>query len=275
MALIITAKAAEKIANAKEGELVISLDLGRSSAKIVVAEGFALIEGQKIPLPEFKSLKDNFYYAVEDNSIKKVAFFAEDTNLYYKLLPAEEWPTFTISSTPMHRHVRITPKHDTELKINEIKPVKGKVLDTCTGLGYTAIMASANAEKVYTFEKDKNVMFIAKYNPYSKELFENKKIELKNENVFDGIKNFKNEFFDRIIHDPPTFSRSPELYSDEFHKEMFRVLKKGGIIYHYCPLPGKMSGRQFQHTIIRKLKEAGFIKVEYHEKSSGIRAVKH
>jgi len=270
---VITKKAAEKIWNAK-GEIVLSLDLGRSSEKVSVNEGFALIREQKISLEQLKGLKDNFYYAVEDSTIKKIAFFADDTNLYYKLLPAEDRPTFTISSTPMHRHVRITPKEDTVLKIKEIQPVKGKVLDTCMGLGYTAIMASKDAEYVITFERDKNVLFLAKYNPYSQELFQSTKIEIRQESVFEGIRKFQNQYFDRVVHDPPTFTRSPELYSDEFYAELFRVMKRNAIMYHYCPLPGKMSGKQFQNTITKKLKEAGFVNVEYHEKSSGIRAVK-
>lgn len=198
--------------------------------------------------------------------------FSEETNLYYKLMPTTDWPTITLSSTPMHRYVHVSPKEDTETKIKEITPIKGQVLDTCCGLGYTAIMASRKAEHLHVFEKDNNVLFIAGLNPHSLELFNNPKITIHKQEIFEGIKQFENETFDRIIHDPPTFRYAPELYSSEFHSELYRVLK-GGILYHYCPCPQKTKGRQFYITILKKLQEAGF-KARYNEKSSGIRAIK-
>ena len=83
-----------------------------------------------------------------------------------------------------------------------------------------------------------------KFNPYSKELFSNEKIEIRQKNIFEEISQFEDSFFDRIIHDPPTFKYSPELYSREFLAELYRVLKKGGILYHYCPCPQKTKEKE-------------------------------
>jgi predicted methyltransferase len=174
----------------------------------------------------------------------------------------------------MHRHIDFSPKKDTELKIAEIFPVKGTVLDTCCGLGYTAIMASQNAEKVYTFEKDKNVLEMDKYNPYSQKLFHNPKIVIANQSIAEAIKQMKSCSFDRIIHDPPTFKLSPELYSLKFHRELYRVLAVRGALYHYCPSPHKTKGKLFYPKIVEQLRKCGFKQVEYHPLSSGIRAVK-
>lgn len=271
--MIITKKEAERIVRSKE-KVLISLNLGISTTIAYIKEGFVLIKDQKIPIPDFKKVKDDTCYLIEDNSLKKVALFSDDTNFYYKLVPTADWPTITLSSTPMHRHTQISPKQDTISKINEIKPIKGKIIDTCCGLGYTAIMASKNAEEVYTFEKDKNVLQIARFNPFSEELFNSKKIKIFEEDVCDGISKFRDGFFDRIIHDPPTFKYAPELYSKKFCLELFRVLKKQGIIYHYAPWPHKTKSRVFYPKIIRNLRECGFRNVQYSQRSSGVRALK-
>src|SRR3989338_4636651 len=163
--IVITKSEAERILNAEGSEVYVSLDLGISSSKIDVSNGIADIIGQKIPIKEFEAVKEKACYAVEDNQLKRVAFFSEETNLFYKLLPTKDWPTITLSSTPMHRFTFVSPKKDTESKIKEISPIKGNVLDTCCGLGYTAIMASQDADELLTFERDPNVLRIAEYNP--------------------------------------------------------------------------------------------------------------
>lgn len=212
---VITRKEAEKILKSKE-EVSVSLDLGITETPVSIRDGIVSLAGKNIPLSEFKKVKEDACYVAEDNTLKKAAFFSGETNFYYKIVPTVDWPTITLSSTPMHRHTKVSPKKDTESKITVISPVKGKVLDTCCGLGYTAIMSARNADFVYTFERDKFVINLASYNPYSQELFSNKKIRLFEEDVSEGIKKFEKDFFDRVIHDPPTFKYSPELFSKSF-----------------------------------------------------------
>lgn len=271
---IISINEARKILYSKEGELIISLDLGISKEKVLIKEGFVHIKSNKIPITDFKKVKDDVLYVVDENILKKAAMFSDKTQFYYKLFPTSDWPTLMLSSTPMHRYTKISPKKDTETKINELSPVKGVVLDTCGGLGYTAIMAAKTADKVIVFERDSNVIHMASFNPYSELLFNNPKIELRKEDVLDGITTLKNAAFDRVIHDPPTFKYSPDLYSKEFYKELYRVMKKDAILYHYAPSPHKTRGEEFQLRIVKNLKTIGFKEVTYHEKSSGVRAVK-
>lgn len=272
MALVITKQTADAIAAAKD-EVTISLDLGKTRIAVTIHQNIVDIGEQKIPQDLFKNLKEHFLYALEDNQVKRIAFFAEDTQIYYKLVPTKDWPTFTLSSTPMHRSTHISPREDTKRKIKLVSPIKGTVLDTCCGSGYTAIMAAKYAE-VRTFEKDDHVLRLAEYNPYSEGLFTNKKIHLHEQDITEGIKQFKNNTFDRIIHDPPTFKRAPELYHPHFYEELYRVMKPDGILYHYAPLPDKTKGRQFYLYILKKLKKAGFRDVRYSEAASGIRATK-
>ncbi|MBI2130224.1 SAM-dependent methyltransferase [Candidatus Woesearchaeota archaeon] len=271
---ILTIRTAEALLRLKDGNAVVSLDLGRSKTNVLVENGHFFIGNQRVPLSSLKKIKEKSCYIIENGKIRKLAVFSHETNLYYKLFPTRDWPTVTLSSTPMHRFTFVSPKKDTESKIREISPVRGIVLDTCCGLGYTAIMAAEKADKVMTFERDEGVIEIAAFNPYSQELFANKKLGLVREDVNEGIRKLGNWHFDRIIHDPPTFRYSPELYSKEFHLELFRVMKKNGILYHYCPSPHITRGKLLYPRIIRQLKEAGFDDVKYHEVSSGIRAIK-
>jgi len=253
---------------------LVSLDLGKSTEKVYLEKEGAVIREQKVAFLELKRVKENTLYTIEGSSLKSIDFFSQDTNIFYKLTPTKDWPTLTFSSVPMHRFKTISPKLSAELMVREISPITGVVLDTCCGLGYTSILESKTAEGVVVFEKDENVLRLAEYNPYSEELFTNKKIKLKQESVLEGIKLLKKDSFDRILHDPPTVSFGKELYSKEFYKELFRVLKPKGIIYHYCPNPGKTKGTEFFPSIIKHLKEVGFRNCEHHKESSGIRAIK-
>ena len=270
---IISRKEAVRILTSKE-RLILSLDLGKTTEAIEIRENDARIRDQIVPLDEFRKVKDEVLYVIMDNCVVKAAFFSEDTNFYYKLYPTSDWPTITFSSTPMHRHTNMSPKEDTMTKIKEISPVKGVVLDTCCGLGYTAITASRDADFVDTFERDYNVLHAASFNPWSEELFNSKKIKVHNKDILEGIKGFDDGYFDRIVHDPPTFKYSPEVYSKGFYKELYRVLRAGGMLYHYAPAPHKTRGEEFHKKIIKGLKEAGFKDVAYSEKSSGVRAIK-
>lgn len=270
---ILSKREANRILHSKE-MLKLSLDLGKSEESVEIKENIVYIRENKVPLDDFKSVKEDCLYVVDENILKKAAMFSDETNFYYKLYPTPDWPTLMLSSTPMHRYTHMSPKRDTETKIKEISPINGVVLDTCCGLGYTAIMTSKYADKVYVFERDPNVLHVASFNPHSEELFTNKKIELKKIDVTDWINEFSDNFFDRIIHDPPTFKYSPELYSKPFYKELYRVMKKDGILYHYAPSPHKTRGEEFHLRIIAGLKTVGFKDVKYSEASSGVTAKK-
>jgi predicted methyltransferase len=254
----------------------LSFDLGKTTHFAEVKEKCLVFGNYKILLSNLEKLKEDTIYAVVENKLLSVELFSQETNLYYKLWPTTDWPTIMLSSVPMHRFKTSTPKASAGLMVRELFPIEGVMLDTCAGLGYTSILLAneAGCKKVIVFEKDKNVLEIAKYNPFSEELFTNKKIELKNESVFDGIKKIPNQSIAGILHDPPTTSFAPELYSQDFYEQLYRVLKPGALLFHYCPNPGKTKGKEFWHTIIKKLKKTGFVNIEYKEKSSGITAQK-
>jgi len=207
---------------------------------------------------------------------EKVQFFSSDTQRFYQLFPTKTAPTLKISGVPMHRHTHVDPLTDTEFKIKALRPC-GLVLDTCTGLGYTSIYAAREPKvsKVITVEKDENVLKIADLNSFSKELFGNPKIEIIQADVFEKIKKFPKNYFDSILHDPPTFIMATELYSLKFYSELYRILKPKSRLWHYCPEPGKLSGKKpLREKIKRNLEEIGFRKLVFDVQSFGIIAEK-
>ena len=55
--------------------------------------------------------------------------------------------------------------------------------------------------------------------------------------TFEVIQSFADAAFDRIVHDPPTLRLAGDLYSGEFYVDLFRVLRRGGRLYHYLGDP--------------------------------------
>ncbi|MBU5689638.1 MAG: RsmD family RNA methyltransferase [Candidatus Aenigmatarchaeota archaeon] len=206
--------------------------------------------------------------------MENIQFYSEETRKFYKLVETETWPTVVISGIRMHRTDKIDPKTDTILKLKAIGKIKGKVLDTCCGLGYTSILASRYAYQVFTFEKDKNMIKIAKLNKHSSDLFSKNNVFLSINDSFAAVKSLKNSFFDFIIHDPPRFSFAPELYSLEFYKELYRILKPQGKLYHYTGSPGSKNGKNLPKGIINRLLLAGFNKAYREYASQGVVALK-
>ena len=275
---IITRREAEMLLKAqKKGFAEVSLDLGKSKERVEIRYGMAVLRGQKVALSEIEKTKDNTCYVASENGLEAVETFSEDTNIYYKLRPTKDWPTIMLSSVPMHRFMKVTPKRSAQLMVKQVSPIKGLVLDTCCGLGYTAILAAEQrgCVGVETFERDENVLALAKYNSWSKPLFENTpKIRLHNADVGEEIRKLGKETFNCIIHDPPTVNFAPELYEAPFYHHLFRVLKSRGRLYHYAPAPGKTKGKEYWPSIIRKLTEAGFVGARYDVASSGVVARK-
>jgi hypothetical protein len=201
-----------------------------------------------------------------------IKFYSEKTRKFYKVIETSTWSTVKISGIFMHRVKDVDPRTDSILKIKALGRIGGIVLDTCSGLGYTSILSARNTEvkKIITIEKDENMIKIAKLNPYSKELFANPKIELINGDSNEEIKKFPDEYFNFIIHDPPRVSIAGELYSLEFYKQLFRVLKKGGKLFHYTGKPGIKQGKNYKKGISLRLIQAGFKKVERADYANGL-----
>ncbi|ASJ13405.1 class I SAM-dependent methyltransferase [Thermococcus thioreducens] len=194
---------------------------------------------------------------------------------FYKLVPTIP-PTIEINGIRMHRTKEVNPLQDTRNKVNAVKPKEGEtVLDTCMGLGYTAIESAKRGAYVITIEKDPHVLELARINPWSRELFTGGKIQVIQGDAFEVVKKFNDESFDVVIHDPPRFSLAGQLYSEEFYRELYRVLKPGGRLFHYVGNPGKKYRRKdLQRGVMERLRKAGFVGVKRVEEALGVVARK-
>ena len=111
---------------------------------------------------------------------------------------------------------------------------------------------------------------LAKINPVSSELFNNPNIEIHKEDIYEAINKFKTNTFDCIIHDPPTFTMAPELFSLEFYDKLYDVLQPEGKMFHYTPLYKIKKGYDFPGKVEKKLKTAGFKKIRYSQQACGL-----
>ncbi len=185
-------------------------------------------------------------------------------------MPTDGAPTLLVAGFPMHRVKGIDPYQDTLIKIKTVKPIIGHVLDTATGLGYTAMEAAKTAEHVVTVELDPAVLEVARLNPWSRALFEHPKIEQRVGDSCEEVRGFEDDTFERILHDPPTLSLAGELYSTDFYKDIFRVLKPGGRLFHYVGDLRSRSGRRVVSGVMRWLEEVGFTSVRRVAKAFGV-----
>jgi hypothetical protein len=255
----------------------VSADLGMTFQGVsLLADGVAFNVGETLGWEVISSIAEdeNGCYMVQGGEASKIHFFSEVTGRSLSLYPTGGAPTMLVSGIPMHRIKDTDPHQDTLEKIRAVKPVVGRVLDTTTGLGYTAIEAARTALEVTTVELDPAAIEVARHNPWSQALFNNPKIEQIIGDSFDVIQAFEKGSFTRILHDPPVFSLAGDLYSGEFYAELFRVLRSGGKLFHYVGDPESKSGRNITAGVMRRLQQAGFREIRKAQRAFGVVAVK-
>jgi predicted methyltransferase len=258
---------------AGEEQITSSLDLGLTTVEVALDEdGICLPGGLRLSWETVAEIRDaeNSCFVVEPEGLMKVQFYSELTNRLYSLMPTEKAPTMLVSGIPMHRIKGTDPQQDTREKIRAIKPVVGMVLDTATGLGYTAIQASESAEQVVTIELDPVALEVARYNPWSQQLFNNPKINQLIGDSCELVEDFEGDTFNRIIHDPPAFNLAGDLYSGEFYRQLYRLLRPGGRLFHYIGDPNSKSGRNITAGVVERLRKARFKAVKRAPRAFGV-----
>ncbi len=246
-------------------DLIVSLDLGLSKQKITLSKtgfyvGDEFIENIKV------REDDKSCYIIREYKLEKLQFIDHESGGFYKLVPTEFRPILQVSGTSMHKKSFLD-------KLERDK-LYGKILDSGTGLGYSSIVLSKTADKVITVEIDKNVVEIAKINPYSQELFRNRNIKLILGDITQEIKKFINSEFDFIIFDAGTVKGSEGFFSLNNYIEAFRVLKPRGRLYHYLPKHHIHRGRDFASEVISRIKKVGFKKIIRNKEDSYIICIK-
>lgn len=247
--------------NNPPSSLSLSTDLNRSSTKIRKMEGgWQFPSGEVLTDSQVSTINqdENSCFIFSNGQLIKAALYSERTNRYYSLLPTKKAPTMLISGIPMHRIKDITPVEDTTNKIRALGKPYGTILDTSTGLGYTAIQAASSAEKVITVEFDPTVLSLCRMNPWSSALFTDPGISRIVGDSWDIANMVPDRTFNAIIHDPPTFNLAGHLYSQTIYDNFFRILKDKGRLFHYIGNPDSRSGASVGRGVVGRLEKAGF-----------------
>lgn len=260
------------------GVVEATFDLGLTWQEIRVHNGFIVVEGHKIMLEDVTPTEPDraVVYRKDTGEIYEVT--RRNSRYYYKLkiTGMDKAPTVEINGIHMHRIIGIDPWSDSRLKARAVKVRKGdRVLDTCMGLGYTAIHSYLRgAREVFTVEIDDNILWIAEHNPWSHGL-SNNRISIIQGDILDVVQYFEDSYFDKIIHDPPRFSASTgDLYGSSLYRELYRVLKPGGVLYHYTGEPRRHGTPSIVKGIGERLHRVGFHPVIYRSEAQGYIAYK-
>jgi len=261
----------------RDGCFKTTLDIGLSTTVVCVSGNKVVLDGITTGLQELEpSEPDRVVLLEKTGRVYEVIAHSEAGFYKLKAIGRGVAPTLEINGIHMHRIKGVDPWLDSLMKVKAARVRSGvRVLDTCMGLGYTAIISlMRGASSVHSFEVDGNVVWIAERNPWSRRLSD-ERIIVHLEDVTTGIQGFDAESFDRIIHDPPRFTRSTgELYGAEFYRELYRVLKPGGILFHYTGEPRRHSAPDILKGVKNRLLNAGFTHVFYEPSAQGFVCLK-
>ncbi|MDT8443043.1 MAG: RsmD family RNA methyltransferase [Desulfuromonadales bacterium] len=272
------APTARKILDAMDrgdASIDISLDLSLSRGTFPISAGEIILdEGNRLSRAQLRQIegKENRIFYLEDGQLEVLE--VRNTG-YYKLAPTDQAPLLEISGVKMHISKGINPFESAGQMAAQVVTKGGRVLDTCGGLGYAASAAlQLGAREVISVEASATVMALRKKNPWSKAIYD-AKVHLIHADINIYIKELAAESFDAIIHDPPRFSLAGELYGGEFYRELYRVLKRRGSLFHYTGNPHLLKrGTSFIENAAQRLRAAGFTRVVKVTKLMGVTAHK-
>ena len=261
--------------DAGEATLAASFDLGLSTEPVAFHDGVAEVRGIALARAGLEKIAgdDRKCFEIVAGVPRPIAVFSETTGWVRTLLPTADAPTTLVAGFPMHRTVRTTPLADTRAKVKCLGARRGRVLDTATGLGYTAIELARVGFEVVTVELDPAAIDLARRNPWSAPLFRCERIRLVQGDVARIVGSFADGEFAAVLHDPPTLQLAGELYSAAFYRQLRRILKPGGRLFHYAGDPASRSGARTTGGVIRRLAEAGFENVRRRKDAFGVAAV--
>ena len=254
-----------------------SLDLGLSQQEVWLdAFGFGTAGKPLLDWPQLQTIagSENGCFRILNGSSEEIRGYSESSRRTYRLFPTAEAPALLISGFTMHRFKDISPQQASREMVKAAAPVRGRVLDTATGLGYTAIAAAKYATEVITIEIDPGSLEMARANPWSQELFHHPAIRCIGGDSSEEIGRFPDGHFSVIIHDPPSMSLAGDLYGEAFYKQAWRVLAGNGRMFHYLGDPRSASGGRVSKGAVKRLRAAGFRRIVPKPFAHGVLACK-
>ena len=253
----------------------ISTDLNLSEQDFSISDqGLVLDQDNRLSIDQLKKIvkKKQRIYLCRDGDMEPLE---DRSSGYYKLVPTGGAPLLEISGVKMHISKGTDPFTSASEMAQQAVRKGDKVLDCCSGLGYAAIAAHRlGASEVLSIELSPVVMALRAQNPWSNDLG-NEGIVQRQGSSFELISTMDATSFDSVIHDPPRFSLAGELYSEQFYRQIFRVLRRNGRLFHYTGNPHVVKkGSSFVDGVIGRLKAAGFRDVKKVEHLMGVSAQK-
>jgi predicted methyltransferase len=245
-----------------DSRIDISVDLNLSRGTFALCgDGLTLDAENRLSREELRRIegKENRIFHLEAGRLEVLEARGDG---YYKLVPTDQAPLLEISGVKMHISKGVNPFESAGQMAAQVVKKRDRVLDTCSGLGYAASAAlNLGARAVVSVERSATVMELRKKNPWSQRIF-GAGIQLVHADIDDYIRELADESFDSIIHDPPRFSLAGELYGERFYREIYRVLRRRGALFHYTGNPHLLKrGTSFTDHAAQRLREAGFTKV--------------
>ena len=275
---ILTSTVAAQLLDAMQSgapSATVSLDLGVSQARVAVDEDAVHIGGATLACAALADVAaaPGKCFELVSGALRPIGVFSDATGWVRTLRPTADAPTTVVAGFPMHRIVGTTPLADAKAKVRALGRPRGCVLDTATGLGYTAIELAATASEVVTVELDEAALALAKRNPWSADLFDNPAVRMLTGDATEVVRTFAAGEFAAVLHDPPTMQLGGALYSAAFYAELRRVLRPGGRLFHYVGDPGGGRASRTTNGVAKRLTAAGFVRVRRHEAAFGVVAV--
>lgn len=275
--------------NSGQTEIRTTIDLGKSQSRVTLTpEGIAHEKSLLATWDELIEIaeKRQGCWAVYDDGSKpwRVSALSKNTQIPASLCPPlggkTGAPTMVLGGFTMHRIAGdgMNPTVDTAAKISAVSSALfpgASVLDTCCGLGYTAIGAAEKVGgngRVVSIELDEASLEMCAYNPWSSGLFDGKlPIEVMQGDSCEICKSLPDGVFNAIIHDPPARALCRKgLYSLDFYKSLRRLLKPSGTLFHYIGrFDSKESGSLYR-GITERLHSAGFKTVKRRDSAFGL-----
>jgi predicted methyltransferase len=271
----IQAQALQRAHRIQQARTTVSFDLGLTTTEVDLdTEGVRQAAGLFVAWPAIQAVlkAEPICCQVLGTEVHKIHRFSPLLQRAYSLMATKGAPTLINSGFTMHRIVDIDPWEDTVRKVRALGNPRGRVLDTATGLGYTAIILARTATRVVTSEIDPLVIEIARLNPWSAALFSSPGIEQHIGDSAAMIETLHDHTVDAILHDPPTVSLAGDLYGAAFYRQLFRVLRPGGSLFHYVGNLQSKAGSTTGRGVARRLREAGFIRITPHPDAFGYTA---
>ncbi len=246
--------------------ITLSLDLNLSTCGVEVDTEHFYYEGNSFslaPLGEISRTKRKVFRARGITSGAPVTAWEPVrvyTEYYYQLVPTTEAPTLEIDGIQMHRTSGVQPFASAGAFARAVVRPGARVLDTCGGLGYTAIQAlRLGASRVWSFEVSEGVLSLRRLNPWSQLEAGSDRLRLEVEDVFKATLHLQSGAFDAIIHDPPRYALAPDLYGTPFYLRLRDLLGARGVLFHYTGDPNsRRRGSSTVRGVIKRLREAGF-----------------